>query len=205
MNPLLLVAALALAGPDEALLAKGEIVTTLRKVAGNDVEEATARAVIEAPPALVWSIVSDCANYQNTMPSISASSVDKVEAPLPSDGPLATEVRRCRIVADLPFPFADLLSVTRSVHTIAEGKMWRRQWKMIEGDYYHNEGDWTVVPWGDDGMRSLVTYRIQASPKVPLPSSMLASIQRNKLPEVMVKLRATVAARTARPVPAAAR
>lgn len=195
---LLIVAALALAqaAPDAAL-AKGEIVITLRKVPGSDVEEATAKAVIDAPPELVWAIVGDCKNYKNTMPSVIESSVLKTEAPAPSDGPLATEVRRCRVVADLPFPFSDLVSVTRSVYTTDPGKQWRRQWKLIEGDYTRNDGDWTVVPWGDDGKKSLATYRIHAEPKVPLPGPMLTSIQERKLPEVMQMLRATAARKRA--------
>lgn len=207
MNALVLVAlSLAQASPDESLLAKGEIVTKLRKVPGSDVEEATAKAVIDAPPAIVWGIVGDCKNYKNTMPTIVESSVTKTERPLPSDGPLATEVRHCRVVADLPFPLPDLVSLTRSVYTTDPGKMWRRQWTMTGGDYNRNEGDWTIVPWGD-GQKSLATYRIHAEPKVPLPGSMIASIQERKLPEVMTKLRATAAKRKAlapsAPIPAA--
>ncbi len=196
MMNLILVAALsfAQAGPDDARLAKGEIVTTLRTVAGSDMKEATAKAVIDAPPELVWGIVSDCANYKATMPSIVESGVLKTEKPQASDGPLAVEVRHCRVVADLPFPFSDLVSITRSVHTIDPGKRWRRQWTMIGGNYTRNDGDWTVEPWG---AKSLATYRIHAEPKVPLPGGMLTSIQEGKLPEVMTKLRATSAKRKA--------
>ena len=63
-------ALLMAAGADDAQLAKGEIVVHINKVAGSTVDEAVVLAVIDAPAEVVWSIVSDCANYKNTMPSM---------------------------------------------------------------------------------------------------------------------------------------
>jgi ribosome-associated toxin RatA of RatAB toxin-antitoxin module len=190
------------AGADDAQLAKGEIVVHINKVPGSSVDEATAAAVIDAPPEVVWSIVSDCANYKNTMPSIIESAAIKSEKPTAADGANAVEIRHCRVVADLPFPFADLVSVTRGVMTVDPGKLWQRKWRFTDGDYNVNNGSWTVTPWGSDGKRALATYRIQAEPKVPLPGPMLASIQQGKLPEVLTKLRATAKKRAASIKPA---
>lgn len=182
---------LAAASPDDAKLAAGEVVTSLRKVPGSDVEEATAKAVIDAAPEKVWALVSACAGYKHNMPSIVESAeLSRVPAK-ESDGPNAVEITKCKVVADLPFPLSDLTSVTRGVHTIEPGKLWRRQWTLIEGDYTRNEGSWTLVPWGD-GTKTLATYRIHAEPKVPLPAPLMASVQQGKLPEVMKKLRETV-------------
>lgn len=195
-------ALLAAAGADDAPLAKGEIVVHINKVPGSSVDEAVASAVVDAPPEVVWSIVSDCANYKHTMPSILESAALKSEKPTSADGPNAVEIRFCRVVADLPFPFADLVSVTRGVMTIDPGKQWRRKWAFLEGDYNVNNGSWTVVPWGSDGKKSLATYSITADPKVPLPGPMLASIQQSKLPEVLSRLRTTAKTRAASIKPA---
>lgn len=190
------------AGADDAQLAKGEIVVHINKVAGSNVDEAVAAAVIDASPEVVWGIVSDCANYKNTMPSIIESAMVKSEKPTAADGANVVEIRKCRVVADLPFPFADLVSVTRGVMVVDPGKLYMRKWKLIEGDYNVNNGSWVVVPYGSDGKRALATYTIQAEPKVPLPGPMLASIQQGKLPEVLQRLRATAKKRAANMKPA---
>lgn len=182
----LMALALALAaGPAD--LDHGDVVVTTRDFAGSDVPEATVRAVIDAAPELVWSVVSDCANYKNTMPSIAAS--EQVKSEKTADG---DEVRFCRVVAHLPFPFANLTSVTRGVHKVDPGKRWTRVWKLVEGDYVRNEGMWLVEPHGEG--KSLVTYVIEAQPKIPLPSSLVASIEQGTLPEMIQNLRKKVAA-----------
>lgn len=189
-------------GADDARLAEGDIVATLGKVPHSDVEEATAKAVIDAPPELVWSIVSDCQSYQLWMPSVIESRVLKTEEPRATDGPLARAVRHCHVVAHLPLPLSDLEGVMRWVNSVDPGKMWRRQWTLIEGDYTLNEGDWTVLPWGNGGTKSLAIYRIHAKPKVALPDALVAYLQKSTLPDVMHKLRAMVASRQALARPA---
>ena len=186
------LALLRAAGPPN--LAHGDVIVTTRDIAGSDIPEATTRAVIDAPPELVWSIVSDCANYKSTMPSIAESTQVKTEKPSASDGD-AVEVKTCRVVAALPFPFPNLTSITRGVHRIDPGKRWCRAWKLVEGDYLKNEGMWVVEPYGDH--KSLVTYVIEAQPKIPLPASLVASIEQSRLPEMMENLRKKAAAAAA--------
>lgn len=189
---LALLPVLALAAPDDdARLARGEIILTTRPVAGNDIPESTVRAVVDAPPDVVWSIVSDCANYKTTMPSIADSRVVSSVPPTEREGPDAVEVKTCRVVAHLPFPFPDLVSVTRGVHTIVPGKKWQRAWMLVEGDYDRNQGRWLLEPAGD---KTLVTYTIDAKPKVFLPAGLVAAIQQGKLPELMQRVRAKAAA-----------
>ncbi len=182
----------ALPGKAPAQLDHGDIVVTTRVVAGSPIPEATVRAVIDAPPEKVWSVVQDCANYKTTMPNIAASVEVSREKPVAADGPDAAEVRTCRVVADLPFPFADLTSVTRGVHRIVPGKSWSRTWQLVSGDYVTNEGHWLVKPWGEDGKQSLVEYRIHAVPKVSLPDWLVSAIEEGKMPEMMKNLRKRV-------------
>jgi ribosome-associated toxin RatA of RatAB toxin-antitoxin module len=178
----------AAAADDAARLGAGEILVTQRDVPGSDVPEATVRAVVDAPPEKVWAIVSDCGNYKTNMPNILESK--QVSSTMTPEG----EIRECRVVADLPFPFPDLVSHTRGVHTIEPGKRWQRTWKLLDGDYERNSGIWRVEPFGDDGKRSLVTYVLDAKPKVPLPSSIIKAISFGKLPEMIENVRKKVKA-----------
>ena len=207
MQPtLFLVVMISAAAPDapspitaaeRTRLAGGEILVATRPVVGSDIPEATVRAVIDAPPEIVWSIASDCANYKTTMPSIEDSRMVSSTPATAADGALATEVRVCRVVAHLPFPFPNLVSLTRGVHVVEPGKRWQRTWHLVEGDYERNDGKWLIEPFGDDGKRALATYVIEAKPKIFLPASLIANVQQGKLPEMMRNLRTKSAAAAA--------
>ena len=201
MNAVLIVA-LAVVAKEPANLGKGDVVVTTRLIAGSPIPEATTKAVVDAAPEAIWTIISDCANYKTTMPSIEDSKQVFSGPPTAADGENAVEVRNCRVVADLPFPFPDLVSVTRGVHRVVPGKSWQRQWKLVEGDYVVNEGMWLLEPFGDTGDRTLVTYVIHAQPKIFLPDSLVTSIEESRLPEMMKNLRAK-AAKVARVAPKA--
>src|SRR5687768_14802652 len=91
------LALLLIASPDADKLAKGDVVVTTQKQAGTDIPIATAKAVVDAAPEKVWAIVSNCARYKESMPSIVSSKM------LSKEG----NIVMCRVVADLPFPFDD--------------------------------------------------------------------------------------------------
>src|SRR5258706_6833630 len=114
-----------------------------------------AEGIIDAPPAAVWALVSRCADYAVTMPSISAS---KELSRTGDEHSKFTTV--CEVTADVPFPFSDLTSVSRATLTVDEKSgHYSRAWQLIRGDYDVNEGSWRLVPL-DGGTRTVVTYRI---------------------------------------------
>jgi ribosome-associated toxin RatA of RatAB toxin-antitoxin module len=161
-------------------LASGEILVWRDT---KDKELVLLNAVIDAPPEAVWAIVFDCGNYAKTMKGIKESKQVK------DDGPN----RVCTVTADLPFPLPDLTSTTNSVNVAEPGKLYTRTWKLIEGDYTRNEGQWKLEPFGADGKRTLVSYRIAVVPKIPVPDSVATSMQQSKLPDMIKHLRTVVA------------
>jgi ribosome-associated toxin RatA of RatAB toxin-antitoxin module len=165
------------AGTDVDRLAAGEIL--VRKLDGGVLQTA---AVIDAPPERVWAVVSDCSNYKNTMPLI-------VESERLS---LQGNVMTCRVVADVPFPMSDLVSVTRAELTSGPPK-WVRQWTLVSGDYDINEGSWVLEAYGSDGKKTLATYNMKVKPKTMLPEDFIANAQKARLPEIMKRLRAQFA------------
>jgi ribosome-associated toxin RatA of RatAB toxin-antitoxin module len=172
----------------------GDIKVTTRPFPNSPIPEATVTAVVDAPPDVVWSLVSDCANYKRTMPSI-ADSVEVKRETL-DDG---TEVKTCRVTAALPFPFPNLTSLTRGVHRVEPGKSWSRTWTFVSGDYVKNEGHWKITPAGAN--QSLVEYTIEAQPKIGLPDWLIADVEKSKLPQLMKNLRAEAAAKLAQTPP----
>lgn len=181
-----LVAFSAFAQTDEARLAAGEVLVTTTAVEDFPIPQAQVRGVVDAPPSEVWKLVDDCGNYRRTMPRIADSQEEKREG----------NVVICRVVADLPFPFSDLTSRTRAVHSVEPGKRYERAWEMIEGsDYLFNRGGFVLVPWGEGGQRTLVTYRALARPKMSLPKFLLEAARRRSLPQIIHRLRELTAKR----------
>jgi hypothetical protein len=176
---LLTAAAPASAADDEeSRLEKGETVVTNRTVKGYDTPETTGKAVINAPPAKVWSIISRCADYVRTMPRIKASK----------------EVSRqgnkivCQVTIIMPAPYSNLTATTDVTHTEAAPKF-TRVWKLIEGDYKVNAGSWVLTPFKGDPKRTLAVYTVLAEPKTWIPAWIRKAAQKKSLPEMMDRIR----------------
>ena len=156
----------------------GETLVSTVQVEGAALPRARVEAVIDAKPAMVWAVVSDCARFSKTMPNVKASKLVK------RDGPKVF----CRTVADLPFPLPDLVAETEARHEV-EGSHYRRRWWLLRGDFERNEGLWDVRPFGKSGARSLVRYEILAVPRVAVPDVLQALAQKTSLPGLMERLR----------------
>ena len=170
-------------------LAAGEVLVTTVALPSSDVPRAEARAVVDAPPAAVWRVVSDCGRFSETMPRVKASRL----------------VRRrgdrywCETTIGLPFPLDDLSSVTEGVHVTGPPR-WSRRWKLVSGNYRRNEGSWELEAFGPGGRRTLVTYRIHAEPDFAVPAFVQQFGQERSLPGLMERLRQEVAKLAAVPL-----
>jgi hypothetical protein len=176
---LVLVAAPALAADDEdTRLAQGEVVVSNRAVKGSDTPETTGKAVIDAPPAKVWAIVSRCGDYVRTMPRIKASKE------LSRQGGKIV----CQVTIEMPVPYSNLTAITDVTHTESDPKF-TRVWKLQSGDYKVNAGSWVLAPYKGDAKRTLAVYKVHAEPKVWIPAWIRKKAQQKSLPEMMDRLR----------------
>lgn len=162
-----------------ARLHKGEVVV---RTEGNFT---VAQVVVNAPPAVVWRLIADCANYSKEMPRVLQSSASHVNV-----GPnFGSGTMVCSVTTDLPWPLADLTSVSKVFLKVEpEKNLWVREWKLLEGDYEYQEGSWTLLAI-DGGEKTLATYRITLKPKVALPESILQAAQNRAVPDMMRGLR----------------
>lgn len=138
----------------------------------------TADAVLDAPPERIWDIIDRCADYKTTLVSI----LESKELARQSD------VRRCEVTVEMPFPLPNLTAVTEAKIAIAPGKSWRRAWRLVEGDYRQNTGSWTLTP--ETNGRTHVTYAIIARPKMSVPAFALRMAQNQAIPKLFEKLEA---------------
>jgi ribosome-associated toxin RatA of RatAB toxin-antitoxin module len=171
-------AARSAAAGEEDRLAEGEILILDKEVKGSSVPSVTVKAVVEQPPAKVWEVINDCTQYPKTMVRVKASELIKQEG----------NKFTCKVLIDTPFPLSDLSAITEAVHTTGP-PVWSRRWKLIEGDYEHNEGSWEISVFRKDPKRSLVIYKVHAVPNIFVPGALQSYVQKKSLPGLIEKLR----------------
>jgi len=162
-------------------LSNGEVLIKTKQMPGSDLPEVIVTAVVDAPPAQVWRVIEDCSRYKERMPRVMESVLIKKEG----------NVLICKVVIDTPFPLPNLEATTRAVHTVGNGR-WKRQWKMISGDYKRNEGGWTLSAFGKDTQRTLVVYRSAAVPDMVVPKSLQDWARKREMPGLIERLRKEV-------------
>ena len=176
---LLIPASLQAKGDPKAALKAGEIIVTSKKLKKFPRPGVKAVGVIDAPMERIWPLIDQCKDYTKTMQRILKSK----------------EISRkgneviCEITVDLPFPLGDISSQTVATHTVKQGKLYKRSWKLLSGDYEYNEGSWTLVPFEGSPARTLVVYETQVQPNTMIPDSIRAMAQKKTLPELFEHLR----------------
>ena len=169
-----------------AALAEEDIKVSQQKFPDSDVPVNMVEAVVEAPAADVWAVVSRCADYSKTMPRI----VKSKELSRTGDEARGGTVK-CEVTAGLPFPLPDLTGITTAVHKVQPGVKYSREWTLVSGDYHLNHGSWTLLAI-DGGRKTFVTYKIRVKPKIALPTALISSAQKGTLKDLILRLRETV-------------
>jgi len=159
-----------------------EILVTGRSEPGTGLPEFTMLAVIDTPPAKLWSVVERCADYKGMFPRVSES-LELKRAP----GRVV-----CKVALDMPFPLSDLWHTTECLHTSGPPQHYSRAWKLIEGTFEHNRGSWVIGPWGPDGSRSMLRYTAVVKPNMAVPGPIRRHFQRRSLPKIVKALRKKV-------------
>ncbi|MGM0578715.1 MAG: SRPBCC family protein [Myxococcota bacterium] len=165
-----------------ARLDAGEVLVFTEEVPDSDTPRVKALGVVDAPPDKVWRVVDRCGDYAETM--IKTRSSEEVSR---KGGRV-----RCDITVKLPFPLKNLRAVTDAVHTVKPGEKWSREWKLVEGDYDRNSGSWNLVPFDDEGTRTLVVYEVHADPKIRIPAGIQRMAQKKSIPNLFEHLRETL-------------
>ncbi len=164
----------------ERRLDKGKIYVNAKKVSGYDQPMGVLRAVINAPPEVVWPLVGDCSRYTKTMIRVLESSKKM----------LGKGRMYCTVKIDMPFPYSDIASTTLSI--IKEDKTtgrYSRTWKMVTGAYKVNRGSWKVSRFLDDPKRTLVVYRALGIPKAWVPDWVRDMARDKSFPKMIKKIR----------------
>lgn len=150
---------------------------TLREttVTGHALPRIEAATTIDAPVERLWPLISECRRFREYMDIESSRELSRHGAR-----------SRCELVADVPFPFGKLRSVSEQLDERATGR-YRVSWKLVSGDYHYDEGFWELTPLG--ATRTRVRYVTLTEPKLPVPRGMLLDGQRDFVKDLLARLR----------------
>ena len=178
------VIAIELTQEEQERLANGEVIVHLKAVRG-PIKEGTAIGVVDAPPQRVFRVVTDNENFEQFMPYVKRSEVERL-----TEGSILNYQH-----LDFPFPIGDRyykLHILRTVENTDRGKVFTSTWTYVRGsgNIKDTYGSWTLREYDKD--KALVIYVCCTDPGGSLPKWALNMATTISLPRVIDRVRQRV-------------
>lgn len=169
---------------DHQVLARGGVLTHMREIDGTPVKEATAMALIDFPPDVVFGVISKYEEQPEYMPYVKSSRLEertkteaKVHFELSFPWPIGKRTY------GLHFKESDVVYDDVVVHTS------HYTYLPDSGNINDTYGTWEVIPYGEG---SLVRFVCFTDPGIKLPKWARNMVTDAATPMVMKKLRKRV-------------
>jgi len=195
-------------------LAAGEIIVTIQDLPGASAKRGEALGVINAPPGIVWQVVTDINNYKFFMPRTLNSkevAADKVPLILQRRPERVEEVEQllgavpaappgprvpggkyiCYLYSHLnfPWPCSNRWYIIKLVQdeTRAAQQSYRCSWSLVIGNLRENLGEWLIEPF--DATRTKLTYRLTTDPGGNIPGFLAEKGTCTSLSQIITAIR----------------
>jgi len=197
-----------------ARLAKGEIIVSTKEVDGTCIKSGEMTAVVDAPPEIVWQVITDLNNFKYFMPRTMASRAvapDKLQAILrlkPTEaeeverllGPTTMDPASCRVPGgkytvyfyshlNFPFPASNRWYIIKGEQdeTQAAQHLYRSSWSLVIGNLKENSGEWILEPYGARETKAI--YRLRTDPGGCIPGFLVKQGTTNTMPQIIEAVR----------------
>ena len=175
----------SLSGTQVERLNSGEV---LVEVVNGDIPIGDVLGVVDAPAQQVLDVIMDFNHYTDFMPNMSASEI------VSQDG----QDYVCSGITDTPWPMDDriwTINAWAGARDIEGISALVSTWDYVpgSGNLEDTEGYWLLLPWGDDGSKTLVRYYLMADLGTWLPDWLLNWATENMLPSMITAIRARLA------------
>jgi ribosome-associated toxin RatA of RatAB toxin-antitoxin module len=153
----------ALPAAELARLERQTLIYSL-KVPGSGVMMAKAIRLIPESPRAVLHVLLDVASYKHFLPRVKESRVTR----------RAGAHTFAVIETSFPWPAKDAWVYIDAITVEKPGGTIETKWKMVNGTMKSYTGHALIEPWTADGKQSVLTYAMQAEPKISVPDSMIS-------------------------------
>jgi ribosome-associated toxin RatA of RatAB toxin-antitoxin module len=195
-------------------LAGGEILVSAEETRGTTAKRAEMMAVIEAPPEIVWQIITDVNNFKFFMPqTINSITIAAEKLPLILEkkprraeevehllGPVPADPARFRINGgkytvyhyshlEFPWPANNRWYIVKVVNdeTSAGQNRYRNSWTLVAGNLKENSGEWLLEPFGAG--KTKATYRLLTDPGGAIPGFLIERGTQITMPKIIIAIR----------------
>ncbi|MHB9073928.1 MAG: SRPBCC family protein [Desulfobaccales bacterium] len=207
----------AQAGPGEEIrsrLDKGEIIVAAQDKPDSSLKSAEMTAIINAPPEIVWQIITDLNSFKFFMPRTQASvavapekvpeivkmkptRADEVEKLLPRTpaNPANYRIPGGKYTVfhysnlDFPFPCSNRWYIVKGVNDETRGAQhyYQLSWSLVIGNLKENSGEWILEPYGANQTKA--TYRLITDPGGAIPGFLIKQGTCSTMPQIIQVVR----------------
>ncbi len=201
-------------------LAAGEIIVFVKETPGKSLKCAEMVGVVDAPPEIVWQVITDVNNYKNFMPRTRnnmavapekipvilqrhptrAEEVEQLLGSIPPDPnlyrvPGGTYTIYIYSNLEFPWPCNDRWCIVKGLRneTQAAQHIYQTSWSLVTGNLEENSGGWILEPFGPT--KTKATYKLCADPGGSIPKFLVNQGTRITMPQIIKAVRKQAAYR----------
>lgn len=163
------------------MIENGDPVAILEDIPGNPVKIGKGIGIIPYSPEVVWQVLNDYDNYKDFMPFTEESQVD----PDRSGGDVVY------FYSKLSFPLISdryySIKITNETNVGKQLGTFFTSWELDiekETNLYLNSGSWKLVPYDDDGQKTLAFYTVLTDPGGNIPNFLKNKSTKMAIPSV---------------------
>ncbi|MHB8070214.1 MAG: SRPBCC family protein [Desulfobaccales bacterium] len=195
-------------------MAAGEIIVSTKEAPGKSLQCVEMVGVIDAPPEIVWQVITDINNFKNFMPRTRSSmavapekiplilarkparaeEVEQLLGPVPVDpasyilpGGIYTVYAYSNL--DLPWPCSNRWYIVKGTRdeTRAAQHYYHTSWSLVTGNLRENSGEWILEPFGS--AKTKATYRLCTDPGGAIPKFLVKEGTCVTMPQIIKAIR----------------
>jgi ribosome-associated toxin RatA of RatAB toxin-antitoxin module len=195
-------------------LAAGEIIVAIKEIPGESLKCAEMVGVVDAPPEIVWQVITDVNNYKNFMPrtrnnmavapenipvilhrrATRAEEVEQLLGPMPPDPdtyrvPGGTYTVYIYSNLEFPWPCNNRWCIVKGMRneTQAAQHVYQTSWSLVTGNLKENSGKWVLEPFGPT--KTKAPYKLCADPGGFIPKFLVNQGTRITMPQIIKAVR----------------
>lgn len=192
----------------------GEIIVSTQDAPGSTLKRAEMTGIINAPPEIVWQIITDLNNFKFFMPrtlSSMAVTPEKVQEIVNLKPTRAEEVEKMlphtpanpanyRVPGgkytvyqysnlDFPWPCSNRWYILKGVNdeTRAAQHRYHNSWSLVIGNLKENSGEWILEPYGTNQTKAI--YRLVTDPGGAIPGFLIKQGTCTTMPQIIKVVR----------------
>jgi hypothetical protein len=195
-------------------LDKGEIIVAAQDTSDSSLKSAEMTAIINAPPEIVWQIITDLNSFKFFMPRTQASvavapekvpeivnlkptRAEEVEKllPLTPANPANYRIPGGKYTVfhysnlDFPFPCRNRWYIVKGVNDETRGAQhyYHLSWSLVIGNLKENSGEWILEPYGANQTKAI--YRLITDPGGAIPGFLIKQGTYTTMPQIIQVVR----------------